>query len=235
MDKRKIAIVGGGPSRRFAPYADSNWEIWAFSSRAWRYPRVTRWFEIHSLTDLQQQLATYRRGRRSYSNYLAFMANLRAPVYMQEPHPDVPTSVAFPFEEVLEQFGPCFTSTVSYMVALALIEGCDAIGLWGIEARGTEYAYQRPALGYLLSVARKKGIAVYLPPTSAVRVVERPRYVVTNVLYAYDWQSPGAWWRARVRRRWRRRRLRASASAAKAARAHASSRRPSVRRANRAQ
>src|SRR5690606_1531584 len=47
---RKVAIVGGGPTRRYAPYRDESWEIWAFSSRRSRYPRVTRWFEIHSMT-----------------------------------------------------------------------------------------------------------------------------------------------------------------------------------------
>ena len=64
---KKVAIVGGGPSRRRAPYDDETWEIWAFSSRAWRYPRVTRWFELHSMTDLRDQLSTYRPGRRSVS------------------------------------------------------------------------------------------------------------------------------------------------------------------------
>ena len=38
--KKKVAIVGGGPSRRLAPYSDPSWEIWAFSSRLYRYPRV---------------------------------------------------------------------------------------------------------------------------------------------------------------------------------------------------
>lgn len=203
---RRVAIVGGGRTRRLAPFADPTWEIWGFSSRAWRYPRITRWFEIHSLTDLRQQLSWRKPGRRSFRGYLRFMARLPCPVYMQEPHPQIPTSVPFPVEEVLERFGPCFTSTVSYMVALAIIEGVAEVGLWGIEAKGQEYAYQRPALRYLLGEARRAGIRITLPPRSTLRVPEKPRYVTTRILYAYDWHFRGAWWRDRLRRRARRRR-----------------------------
>lgn len=204
---RKVAIVGGGPSRRKAPYADPSWEIWGFSSRAWRYPRVTRWFEIHALTDLRQQLAGRRPGRRTFAGYMRFMASLNCPIYMQEPHPALPQSVPFPFEQILETFGPCFTSTVSYLVALAIVEEVDVIGLWGIDVRRKEYMRQKPALQYLLALARQRGIELKIARESALRVVDRPVYVTTRVLYAYDWRSPGAWWRARVRRRARRRQL----------------------------
>lgn len=202
---RRVAIVGGGVTRRLAPFGDLSWEIWGFSSRAWRYPRVTRWFEIHSLTDLRQQLSWRKPGRRTFAGYMRFMAGLGCPVYMQEPHPKIPTSRRFPVEALLERFGPCFTSTVSYLVALAIVEGFGEIGLWGIEAKGQEYAYQRPALRYLLAQARRAGARIVLPPRSTLRIPDRPRYVTTRVLYAYDWYSRGAWWRYRLRGRARRR------------------------------
>lgn len=201
---RKIAIVGGGPSRRRAPYRNRSWEIWAFSSSAWRYPRVSRWFEIHSLIDLRQQLSSRKRGRRTLRGYFRYMRRLRCPVYMMEEHPRIPNSVRFPAEELLERYGPCFTSTAAYMVALALEEGVDTIGLWGVDLRGRDYAYQRPALKYLLALARERGIRVLLARGCALRIPKRPRYVRTRVLYAYDWQSPGAWWRWRLRRKSRR-------------------------------
>lgn len=206
--RKRVAIVGGGISRRLAPFSNPSWEIWGFSSRAWRYPRITRWFEIHSMIDLRQQLSWRKPGRRSFRNYMRFMARLPCPVYMQEVHPDIPTSVPFPVEAVLERFGPCFTSTVSYLVALAIMEGFDEIGLWGIEAKGQEYAYQRPALRYLLAEAKRCGMRITLPASSSLQVPEEPRYVTTRILYAYDWHSRGAWWRDRLRRRARRRALR---------------------------
>ena len=113
MDEKlkKVAIVGGGPSRRKAPFDDETWEIWAFSSRAWKYPRVTRWFELHSMIDLRDQLSTYRPGRRSYRGYMRMLRQMTCPVYMQKEHPAIPNSVTYPLDLALERFGRCFTST----------------------------------------------------------------------------------------------------------------------------
>ncbi|MFS8654125.1 MAG: hypothetical protein FWJ64_06185 [Limnochordia bacterium] len=202
--ERKVAIVGGGPSRRKAPFDDPSWEIWAFSSRKWRYPRVDRWFELHHMTDLRQQLATYRPGRRSWRGYMRMLRRMECPVYLQELHPDIPNGVRYPIEEALERFGRCFTSTASYLVALAILEGYDCIGLWGIDVRRKEYLKQRPALKYLLSIAKNQGIRVVLPRQSPLYIPKTPRLVRTRALYAYDWRSKHAWWRERVRRRLRR-------------------------------
>lgn len=202
----KVAIVGGGPTRKKAPYKDKSWDIWAFSSTHDRYPRITRWFEIHALADLKQQLATKKRGRRTYPNYMRFMRRLRCPVYMQRRHRSIPCSVPFPKQKVLKAFGRCFTSTASYLIALAILEGYKVIGLWGIDLKGSSYDRQRPAIEYLLGVAVKRGIRVVIPRGSKIRVPQRPKFVATRVLYAYDWRSPGAWWRKRVLARLRKRR-----------------------------
>jgi len=205
---RKIAIVGGGPTRKWAPYRDRSWEIWAFSSTYDRYPRINRWFEIHALTDLRQQLATRKRGRRSFRNYVRFMSRLRCPVYMQRRHRFIPRSVPFPKKKLVRMFGRCFTSTAAYLIALAIAEGCDVIGLWGIDLKGKKYARQRPAIRYLLSLARRRGIRLVLPRSFPMRIPWRVRFPYTRVLYAYDWRSRGAWWRDRVWRRLYKRRRR---------------------------
>lgn len=203
---QRVAIVGGGPTRRRAPYEDESWDIWAFSSRAWRYPRITRWFEIHAMTDLRQQLASRKRGRRRFRTYMQFLRRLDCPVYMMREHPRIPNSVRFPKDELVEEFGRCFTSTAAYLIALAIVEGYEEIGLWGIDVRRKEYRRQRPALRYLLSLARQQGIEIYVPRRSALRIPEEPRPVRTRVLYAYGWRSRYAWWRYRLRKGKRRRR-----------------------------
>lgn len=192
--KRKIAIVGGGPTRVLAPYTDRAWEIWAFSSKKWKYPRVTRWFELHAMEDLRAQLSERKKGRRTFSEYMRYLKRLRCPVYMQAKSPAFPTSVAFPLQDVLGAFGRCFTSTASYMVALAILEGAAVIGLWGISPTSRSYAYQRPTLEYLLSCAKKRGIKVRFPKKLPLKVTTSPKFVRTPVLYAYDWRAPGAWW-----------------------------------------
>lgn len=199
--KRIVAIVGGGPTRTSAPFANPKWEIWAFSSKKWKYPRVTRWFELHAMEDLRSQLAEPKKGRRSFKGYMRYMKGLRCPVYMQARHPDIAASVPFPLQKVLDAFGRCFTSTASYMVALAILEGASVIGLWGINPTSRSYAYQRPTLEYLLSCAKSRGIKVYLPAKLPLRVTSNPKPVRTPVLYAYDWKSPGAWWVKRKKKR----------------------------------
>ena len=191
---RKIAIVGGGPTRLSAPFADPSWEIWAFSSRNWEYPRVTRWFELHAIEDLRSQLTEPRKGRRTFADYMRYLKGLRCPLYMQERHPEFPTSVAFPLKDALDAFGRCFTSTASYMVALAILEGAGVIGLWGINPTSRSYAYQRSTLEYLLGRAVKRGIEVQLPEGLPLEVTADSKFVSTPVLYAWDWRSPGAWW-----------------------------------------
>lgn len=202
---KKVAIVGGGPSRRRAPYHDKSWEIWAFSSRRYRYPRVNRWFELHSLTDLHQQLAGRKPGRRSFGSYMRFLRRFSGPVYMQRAHAHIPGSVKYPLGQVLRKYGRCFTSTASYLIALAMLEGYDVIGLWGIDVRRREYLRQRPAIRQLVAIARRNGIKVVFARGSVLRVPQNPRLVRTRVLYAYGWRSRHAWWRERVWRRMRRR------------------------------
>lgn len=205
---RKVAIVGGGPTRVRAPYSNPNWEVWAFSSKLYRYPRVDRWFEIHHMTDLRKQLATKRPGRRSFAGYMRYMRRLKCPIYMMKPHPKIPNSLVFPKDQLVAEFGHCFTSTASFLIALAIMEEVDVIGLWGINPKGRRYNRQRPAIRYLLSVAKQKGIRVVVPRGFGIRIPKRTPFVHTPVLYAYDWTSRGAWWRRRVRRRSRVRRHR---------------------------
>lgn len=198
----KVAIVGGARTRRVAPYDDPSWEIWAFSSLRLHTPRITRWFEMHALGDLKGQLVRDTRKRWSYRSYMAFLQGLQCPIYMQQRHDFLPTSLEYPLQEALDAFGRCFTSTASYMLALAILEGFRTIGVWGIHLTARSvYTRQRPGVEYLLGVARQRGIRVHIPRGSPLRVPERPRLVTTEVLYGYDWQSPGAWWRRKPRRR----------------------------------
>lgn len=128
----RVAIVGGGPSRDLAPYDDTTWDIWAFSSLRLHTPRITCWFEMHALGDLRQQLRRPTPRRRSYQGYMRFLQRLECPIYMQRVHRTIPNSVRYPIEEALAAFGRCFTSTASYLIALAILQGYETIGVWGI-------------------------------------------------------------------------------------------------------
>src|SRR5690606_29606582 len=139
--------------------------------------------------------------RRSFAEYVNFMRKLKCPVYMQKRFKYIPRSVPFPKDKLVAEFGRCFTSTASFLVALAIMEGYKVIGLWGVNPVGKDYSQQRPALEYLLSVAHQRGIRLRFPEGVHFHISKPPKTYFTPVLYAYEWKSPGAWWRRRVRAR----------------------------------
>lgn len=154
----KIAICGSAPSSLpLAPFEDPTWEIWGCSPGAANgVRRASVWFELHRwgqdwLTD-------------SYRQFVAKVPK----VYMIEPVPDVPNSVAYPKDEMLAEFGPhFFTSTPAWMMALAIQQKPEEIGIWGIDmAADGEYAEQKQGCLYFIQIAKSRGIRITVPPQS---------------------------------------------------------------------
>lgn len=174
---KRIALLGSAPSSvRLAPFDDPSWEIWACSPGA--YPnlrRVDQFFELHRWEPHQPWF---------HPDYIKFMASLGKPVYMIEPVKEIPMSVAYPKNDILRyvwarnqkadgtqiemRFNPnAFGSSLSWMMALAITQHPDEIGLWGVDmAAGEEYGPQKDGLLELIHVARCLGIKVTTPPES---------------------------------------------------------------------
>ena len=170
---KTVRIYGAAQNIREAPTRtpeEQHIEVWLSNNptiMSLRCPRVlndwTRWFNLHSR---QFILGTYPSG---YSYYQT-KANGR-PIYLQLPQPDIGTSVAFPRKDIQVTFatskGPnrYFTCTVTWLIALAILEGFNRIELWGFELRNTNpgsvYAYERPCFFYWVQQARDRGIDVF--------------------------------------------------------------------------
>jgi hypothetical protein len=98
------------------------------------------------------------------------------PAYQQ--HISIPASMRFPFEESYAIFDNItrgderkrslyFTSTISYMLALAIIEEIPLIEVYGIEmGSGTEYVYQKSGTELLIGYAAGVGLNVHLVENS---------------------------------------------------------------------
>lgn len=200
---KKVAIVGGAPSRRLAPVEDRSWEIWGLGTERFKLPRADRWFEMHSEPQLIFYYDKIRGGK--FAAHMRFLASLKCPVYMQQPHRLVPNSVTYPLSEVVKECGRCFSSSVSYMLGLAIYEGFQGIGMWGVDMTSKEeYQYQWAGVQYLLALAKARGIHVYLPPGCPITIPPKPVLPVTKVLYGYDWDHPDAWWNKLRREKERR-------------------------------
>lgn len=177
---KKISLVGfASNTRDLAPYKDASWEIWGLNNLYAFIPRYTRWFEMH---DPAQILGLYGQP------YVDFLKGCTVPLYMQKHVPEYPASIAFPLAELGAQGyggedGQFWPSSISYMLALAISEQPAEIALYGIDlVGGDEHSLQREGCGFLIGLARGRGIKVTIPPAASL--------LKSSYRYGYD---PGQW------------------------------------------
>lgn len=153
---RQVAIIGLAPSSfEYAPWDDPTWEKWGLP---WgpRWYQLDRAFELHDITQV--------RRTRSPVDYEDRLRSLPC-LYMQQAH--YPNAIRFPLDEVSALVGDYFSSSIAYLLALAIHEGVGRIGLWGVDmSDNDEYAYQKANCEYLIGFARGKGIEVHIPEIS---------------------------------------------------------------------
>lgn len=159
--RTKVAIVGfAQASKDLAPFDDPTWSIWGMNQLYRHIPRADRWFEIHSNWDEHVVVGTDHRK---------WLAEAPIPIYMVERIDGIPNSVKFPMDRVMNGHPDYFTSSVAFMLALAIQEGFKEIALYGVDlVVGVEYIHQRPCTEFWIGVAHAKGITLTLPPTSAL-------------------------------------------------------------------
>lgn len=147
----KVAIVGlSQSSRHLAPWKSPEWELWGLAWDTERY-RFHRTFEMHDRADLEKfygdRLEAYLE-KASYCNRLY-------------------TPETYPFDAVAADVGDYWCSSIAYMLALAIHEGAEEIGVYGVSMAGDdEYGYQKPNCEYLIGLARGRGIKVHIPDVS---------------------------------------------------------------------
>lgn len=121
----------------------------------------TRWFNMHTLRHIETV----------YPSAIFWLRDQGKPVYLQEPHPSIPTSRRFPREDIQAFFSQdgtpfrYFTCSATWFIALAIYEGFERIELWGFELkRDRQYDFERPCFFWWVEEARRRGIEVIIPP-----------------------------------------------------------------------
>jgi hypothetical protein len=190
--KHKVAIVGCADSKSQTPmHLSDEWEFWGVNNLHLTMKGPwTRWFETHQIQMLPNGMYL-RRGKPDFRGqpvavYLKSLNDLGIPIYMQQPLHIVPNAVQFPLDKVLSTFPrKYFTNTISYMIALALLEGFTTIGIYGVDMavssplRGqNEYSHQRPSCEYFVGLAEGRGVEVIIPDESDL--------LKTNFLYSFE-------------------------------------------------
>lgn len=174
--KKKVAILGSVSHRVKAPYDDLEFEIWGIND-LYTCPDVKRWDRWFQLHDP----AFYGTAdtRQGFEAMLQRYAKMDCPVYLFKEHPQIPNTLSFPYEELVEEFGSYFNNTISWMIAFAIREGFEEIHIYGVDmAHSSEYGSQRPSCEYFLGIAQGRGIKIYTPPESTL--------LKTAYLYGYQ-------------------------------------------------
>lgn len=179
----KVCIVGSSRATLDkTPRSRTDLQFWTL---AWRNEPCSHLkFDIH---DIEQQ------DRNVPPDYREWLRNSGVPVVLQDAHPDVPRSMRYPLGEVVTWLkrttahegseannnGAYFSSSIAYMVALAMFLDVQEIHIYGVDLTDdTEYHHQRPNTEYLVGLARGMGIRVAIPEGSAL--------LTTPALYGYQ-------------------------------------------------
>lgn len=156
---RKLAIIGFAPSRTEAPLGDPDWEVWVLNN-CYTFldtAQADRWFDLHPEWIYTSDI---RRG----PDHVRRLAEFPGRVYLWDRTPLVPNAEAFPIDRVVAACGPYMTSSISWMLGLAIAEGYREIGIWGVDmATKSEYQDQKPGCEYLIGYARGLGLTVHIP------------------------------------------------------------------------
>jgi hypothetical protein len=163
--RKKVCIVGYAEnSRHMAWWDDPDCEIWGVNQLYRFIPKADRWFQIHKDWDDETKWAPGANQRQ-------FMQEAPIPIYMIDHLDEIPTSVRYPIERVMAEckIHDYFTSTIAFMVALAIAEGFQEIGIYGIDLIiGREYFFEKACVEYLLGIANERGIHVHKPEGCAL-------------------------------------------------------------------
>jgi hypothetical protein len=165
----KLAIVGNAArTRDDVDYDDPNLDIWVFNESATKpwCKRADAVFQLHQEAIWKNPL------NRGDKNHYEWLTSGNTPtIYMLDKYPDVPRSVRYPKDEIVETLlknlvvdsergrNDFFTSTIAYTQALGIYLGYKEIHTYGVElADEDEYKEQQPCAMFWAGIAIGRGI-----------------------------------------------------------------------------
>lgn len=165
---KKLCILGSAPSKAQAPFDDMSFDIWATSGAVFSEslgPAKVPDTEENSWNCVHRVDAFFEMHKRDrWQGKQELLQTCNRPVYMLKKEKYIPTSVPYPADDVAEALGDQLSSSIAYMLALAIYQGYEVIKLYGvIMGHQSEYFAQRPGVMYYIGYARARGIDVWAP------------------------------------------------------------------------
>lgn len=159
--KKKIAIVGTAPSKAQAPYGDKEWEIWGCNRSCFDLKVWDRLFEIHRKWDMDQSLWDH-----DHKKYFEELKEVKPPQQVISTLPiGGEANLVIDRDKMFKKYGTIwFSSSLAYMLAWALEQKPDEIGIWGVDMEShEEYVVQFAGCRHFIDLARALGIKVTTP------------------------------------------------------------------------
>jgi len=181
--RKKLIILGTAESLNRTPWDVEEYDYWAcspvLSYDVVKGKRIDAVFEMHQKTHWNAKNIT-----DILNNFIKL--NPESVIYMLEEQPTINNSKAYPLSEIQNSvkhdlLGKYFTSTIAYMVAMAVtLGGYEKIELWGchMAAEEEEYSRQRSAVESWLNYGLGKGIDYWLTPEAEV--------MKCGIMYGYE-------------------------------------------------
>lgn len=167
LKPKQVCILGTAETMADAPFDNDEWDIWSVASVLGNpgLKRIDKLLELHD--------------KDSWGPRIAEINAAGVPVWMRKHYDEIPLSVEFPKDAILDKFRKYFTNSISYLIALAIMEGYTDIGLFGVHmATATEYSSQRPSCEYFIGYAEARGINIWIPDGADILKAAR--------LYGYE-------------------------------------------------
>jgi len=135
-------------------------DLWVFNEAVSNktFPKADAVFQMHA-----EAIWKNPRNRNDPHHYKWLNTQTETPVYMQKKYEDVPCSLTYPIDEIIERFHvKHFTSSVCYAMALAAYKNTyKRVEIYGVEMEtNTEYQYQRDGVTLWIGVLLGLGIEV---------------------------------------------------------------------------
>ncbi len=187
-----VSIIGLGPSmdeytsitRRLGgrhKWCDETWAINSLGS-------VLQCDRIFHMDDVRiQEIRAKALPESNTAVMLEWLKHTPLPVITSRPHPDYPTTEAFPLVDVINKFSTgYFNSTAAYAVAYAIHIGVKRLSLFGIDftypdAHDAEKG--RACVEFWLGIAAERGIKLVVPRASTLLDA---LYTQAERFYGYD-------------------------------------------------
>ena len=169
---KKVHLIGKGPGFLDAPALSEEYEVWGLNDVR-LYKEVDILFNMHYLNTIDSP--------NKICLIVAEQDNI--PLYTIRKYDWLSNSISYPLDEIVEKHGhKYFSSSICYMIALAIHLKVTDLDLWGVCFHSNHKdIWQRSGVEYWLGVATGKGINITIHGESALLQVG-----ADNQLYGYE-------------------------------------------------